>query len=187
MHAAVRVWGALGMAFLIVSVASAAALVWSNSVSARPAADLRLSIEVDGTGMAAYTNSSLRSPADVVIDVTIVNYDPVAHPTSRDFCAVAGTVGGTIRATSVGRGGMMGMATLTSLAPGFVSHTFTIIAGEFVLNVPIPPADSVGEPSTVTFAFQFPGTGVVVFTSESGMSSSPAGSDGAMSGTLQVG
>lgn len=127
------------------------------SASSAPTAYRNLSIVYDAaTGGYDYSTRDLSVPAGVTVVFTITNYDP---STGTLPTAASAVVTGTRDGALLGAPGS-GAVRVSSIAPGAVSHTFSMSNGFYHLNVPIPPALSVSHPSVVSFSVVFatPGT-----------------------------
>lgn len=153
-----------GVVALLIVLVGAFALVYPASgnpqTATRPAPSptvyRNLSIALDSSvGAYGYSSTQLAVPAGVAVVFTIKNFDPeTAILPSPSYANVVGTVGGSMAVTIGGH-----TATVTSVAPGDVSHTFTLSNGVYHVNVPIPAANENGAPTTVTFTVVFPTQG----------------------------
>lgn len=127
------------------------------AASSVPTAYRNLSIVYNAaTGGYDYSTRDLSVPAGVTVVFTITNFDP---STGTLPTAAASMVTGTRDGATLGAPGS-GAAHVSSIAPGAVSHTFSMSNGFYHLNVPIPPALSAAQPSVVSFSvvFSTPGT-----------------------------
>ena len=108
------------------------------------------------TGLDKYFPANFTVPTHTPVLVTITNYDNASNPVPDSVAAVKGTVGNveTIRAASQTEGMVM-----VAIPPGQISHTFTMDSGGYAINVPIPVANSLADPMTVTFQAYFNITG----------------------------
>ena len=112
------------------------------------------------SGLDEYFPGNLTVPANTVIHVTITNYDNGTNVIPTMFSTVYGTVGGVQTITV---GGVT--QTVSSLPVTQVAHTFTVMSMSGgmamgpngpALNVLVPPAVSVGEPTIVSFDVTLP-------------------------------
>ena len=153
-----------GVVALLIVLVGALAIVYpasgSPQTASRPAASptvyRNLSIALDSSvGAYGYSSTQLAVPAGVAVVFTITNFDPeTAILPSPSYANVVGTVGGSMAMTIGGH-----TATVTSVAPGDVSHTFTLSNGVYHVNVPIPAASENGAPTAVSFTVVFPTQG----------------------------
>ncbi len=152
-------WPAALAVVLVVSAAFAvlfyegSATGGSGSSASGPSVTRSLTIAWDPSRSTyAYSLSNLQVPLGATVHFVITSYDPdpvASLPTAAD-ASVSGTVGGTITVESAGEA-----TTVDHLAPGTVSHTFTLSSGAYHLNVPIPAASSGGNPVVVRFSAVF--------------------------------
>jgi hypothetical protein len=140
------------------------------------------------TGLYAVSPNSTHVPANSIVNVMVVNYDPVNHTVPVGFCNVTGTLNGTMMWSWM-HGGMMGSGygpgpgMMRNLTPAMVSHTFTIGGDGYGVNVPIPVAHSATDPSVVNFSFAVHGAGELPWMCEG---ASSAGTMGPMMGAFWV-
>jgi len=141
------------------------------------------------TGLYSYSMQSLRAAPGTIAEFTIRNFDPTPHGVDPSFASVRGTIGGAMQVQpgSPSGGNGMGSRSVTSMPWFGVSHTFTILAGGYDLNVPIPPALSPTAPSTVTFSLKVMGPGMVQWTCECPDGGSDGDLPGGMSGSFTSG
>lgn len=144
---------ALPVLFLVVP--GPAAPAQGASSASMPTVFTNLSIVRGPSGEYMYNETALSVPSDVRVVFTITNYDPARSilPRSSD-AQVVGTINGTMTVASGGR-----VSTVTAVATNDVAHTFTMSDAYYHLNVPIPPASSATQPTTVTFAVVFSTSG----------------------------
>jgi hypothetical protein len=151
--------------------------------SSGPTATRALTIAYDpATGGFSYDTVHIAVPLGVRVIFTITNYDPgtAVLPAPTD-ASVVGTYGGTMVIESGSWNDTVG-----GLPAGQVSHTFSMTSPYYILNVPIPKAESAGTPSVVTFSevFNTPGTfqwGCTVLCGDG-----PMNSAGMMFGSITV-
>ncbi len=109
------------------------------------------------TGTSWFTPTNFVVPAHTKVVVTIRNYDPMDSPLLVPWDnQVIGTLGGI---EMVGMGNTSSEADMTGLAPGAISHTFTMFDAYYNLSVPIPPAANSSTPALVSFGAEFNTTG----------------------------
>lgn len=102
------------------------------------------------SGLDEYFPANLTVPANVPITITITNYDNGSNVVPAEYANVTGTVGGTETLTNATASG----ASVTSILPTEVAHTFTLMEAPYQINVPVPAAQGT-TPSVVTFTVVF--------------------------------
>ena len=119
---------------------------------------VNLTISYDpATGTSWFTPANFVALAYTTIVFTIRNYDPTDSALLVPWDnRVIGTLGGI---EMVGTGSTTSGADMTGLAPGAISHTFTMFDAYYNLSVPIPPASNPSTPAVVTFGAEFSTTG----------------------------
>lgn len=135
------------------------------------------------SGLFAITPNATHLPANSVVRVSILNFDPENHSVPGADCAVAGTLNGTMmwswmRGGMMGGGYGMGPQMRYNLSAAEVSHTFTLRSSGYDLNVPIPVAHSASDPSVVNFSFAVHGAAELPWSCEG------AGMEPAMNGMM---
>lgn len=108
-------------------------------------------------GMDQYFPANFSVPAHTLVHVVITNYDDGVNLVPAEYAQVRGVVGGTI---SWANASMVSPETASSIGLDQISHTFTLNAQGYALNVPVPAATDVAHPTTVAFATYFNTTGV---------------------------
>lgn len=135
------------------------------------------------TGLDRYLPANFTVPAHTLVVVTITNYDDASNPVANESARVVGTVGGfeTMRAASETQG-----MDMTAVPADQVSHTFTLDAGGYSMNVPIPLASSIADPMIVTFRAYFNITGAFEWHCMAPCDPASMGTLGYMRGTMTV-
>lgn len=184
-------WVAVGIAISVSAVVSAVVLLGLLFPPGQETTPTRISLSIEKnatTGLYGYVPASVHVPEGTLVEFTITNFDPENHTVSAPFCLVNGTFGGRMAYMMEGSGmGFGPMRSAGSLAPGGVSHTFTISSGGVHLNVPLPPAAGPSAPSVVTFTWLTPGPGEVVWHCEAADPEAASGGMGGMMGELYSG
>ena len=128
---------------------------------------LYFTITASPSGNDIYYPANVTVPVDAIVVVTIVCYDSGINNVSTPYGNVIGTEGGSATYNFSTGGPPVSM---TSLAEGQVSHTFTvsypgaagalqIAGGAPFLNVPVPPSPDGVVPTVTTFTVVFTQTG----------------------------
>jgi hypothetical protein len=132
-------------------------------------------------GWPFYSPAHFTLPPDSEVAVTITNYDSGTDPVPSGKNVVSGTEGNSELADG---------KSVTSLAVGEISHTFSI--EKLKLNVPVPPLVKKTGPGVVVFRFHTPASGTYAWQCWAACGSGKSGWEGAMStqgfmtGTLTV-
>ena len=152
--------------FVAVLFLATSLLAVAGAASAQPATPnvtpprvvyVNLTIMPAGSGY-HYSPAFLALPAHQTIVMRIVNLDPrVAVPLHGTDLLVQGTIGGRELL-------LLGPVTsLVSFVP-VVSETFSLLGPGVRLNAPIPPAQSMQNPTAVVFSFEFNQPGAFFWT-----------------------
>jgi hypothetical protein len=144
---------------VVLGLAGAAVYVVSSAPGAR--ASIALSIVEDpATGTFGYSPEVVQIPRAEQVDITITNWDPMPHSVSGRYMNVSGTMAEMMVHMGNGMMGRLSGPMVGALPPDLVSHTFTMVAGGYDLNIPIPVAPNAGTPSVVSFTLlmDLPGT-----------------------------
>lgn len=133
------------------------------------------------TGLDQYFPANFSVPANVPVLITITNYDNGTNIVPAAYAKVLGTVGGTETVTN----GTASGVPVTSVPTTGISHTFTLIAGPYAVNIPIPPAQD-QTPTVVSFTVVFATPGQFVWHCMAPCDSAAMATLGFMMGTVTV-
>lgn len=134
-----------------------------------------------GNGLDEVFPANFTVPSHMPVMVTITNYDNGTNPVPLANSQVAGTVGpATLRISESGT-----PTTYTSLPMSNIVHTFTVIKGTPV-NVPIPPAQDLANPSIVSFLVYFNSSGSFQWMCLAPCDNGAMMTPGYMTGTMTV-
>ncbi len=133
------------------------------------------------TGADEYFPANFTVPANVPVTITVTNYDNGTNPVPASFAKVLGTVGGTETVTNTTASG----ASVTSVLPTQVAHTFTLIDTPYQINVPIPAAQGT-TPTVVAFTAVFTTAGQFVWHCMAPCDGHAMVTAGFMTGTITV-
>ena len=173
-----------------IMVVGASALVVGLHAASTPAPQpgqpqVTLTISLDASGQYLYSPTSIHFPERTLVQITIVNYDTSTHLTLPLYDNVSGTVGNEVDASGGWvADGVEGSGSIHMVAPGYISHTFSIIRNAYDVNVPIPAASGASSPATVTFLLQILGPQEVMWICMAGGMGSLTVPGGGMSGSL---
>ena len=120
-------------------------------------------------------------PANVLVVITVTNYDNGTNTVAPAYAKVSGTIGGTETVTNA----TGSSDSVTSVAPDQVAHTFTLIQGPYNLNIPIPAAQGT-TPTTVTFSVMFTTAGQFTWHCMAPCDGHSMSTPGYMTGTVTV-
>lgn len=102
------------------------------------------------TGLDQYFPANFTVPANIPVVITITNYDNGTNLVPAAYAAVRGTVDGTETVNG---------AAVQSVPADQIAHTFTLLAGPYDINIPIPAAQGT-TPTVVSFTLVLTQTGV---------------------------
>lgn len=143
---------------------------------------LYLSIAYDPyTGLDKYFPANFTVPANVPILITITNYDNGTNVVPADFAKVLGTVDGIETVTNA----TLNAQSVSSVAPDQITHTFTMDATPYPINIPIPAAQGT-DPTVVSFTVVFTSTGQFVWHCMAPCDMDAMATPGFMMGTVTV-
>ena len=152
------------------------------AVAASATEHLYLSIAYDPyTGLDKYFPANFTVPANVPILITITNYDNGTNVVPADFAKVLGTVDGTETVTNA----TLSAQSVSSVAPDQITHTFTMNAAPYPINIPIPAAQGT-DPTVVSFTVVFTSTGQFVWHCMAPCDDAAMATPGFMTGTVTV-
>ncbi len=134
------------------------------------------------TGADEYFPANFSVPAHTLVVVTITNYDNGTNPVPGSFEQVRGTVGESATAWI---GGASTPVTYSSYSMP-IAHTFTVASAPYNLNVPIPSAGDLDNPSVVQFSAYFNETGTFQWACVAPCDPGAMTRDGLMIGSLLV-
>ena len=134
-------------------------------------------------GLDEYFPANFSVPANTLVNFVITNYDDGANVVPAQYTHVYGTVGDV--STWV-NSSMPGPETASSVPGTEISHTFTIADPGLSLNVPIPTATDVANPTTVTFSAYFNSSGAYYWNCMAPCDPSSMATAGFMAGTVTV-
>jgi hypothetical protein len=144
----------VGVVLLVVGVLAGGILGHFSAppvVAASTTEHLYLSIAFDPySGLDKYFPANFTVPANVPVSITITNYDNGTNAVPADFAQVLGTVGRTETITDATASNVA----VSSVPLNQVTHTFTLNAAPYDINVPIPAAHGT-TPTVVTFTAVF--------------------------------
>lgn len=184
-----------GFAGLIVVAGGIAALAWgpgsvpsstsaAGSGSAGAIDYLYLTIAFNpGTGMDQYFPANFTVPAHELVVVTITNFDNGTNVVPQGAATVRGTVGGVAYLQVAGSSAKH---SYSQLAPNKVVHTFSMAQAPYDLNVPLPSATSLSEPTVVTFDAYFNQSGTFAWNCLAPCDMNSMMTSGLMTGTVTV-
>ncbi|MCI4348846.1 MAG: hypothetical protein L3J93_01315 [Thermoplasmata archaeon] len=140
------------------------------------------------TGLDEYFPANFTVPSHTLVEFTITSFDNGTNVVEAPYNAVRGTVGGSEWITSAGA-----TRQVEGLAPSGIAHTFTIMrmgasmmSGGLALNALVPPAASMAEPVSVSFAAYFNSTGAFVWNCMAPCDMGAMSTMGLMAGTVMV-
>jgi hypothetical protein len=133
------------------------------------------------TGNDEYFPANFTVPVDTLVMIIVTNFDNGTNPVPSLLRSVTGTVGDTELVTE---GNPTTTTSVAALAPGSLSHTFSIMQIE--LNAPIPPAPSGSSPSVTSFGVYFNQTGTFDWMCQAPCNPVSMETPGLMSGIVTV-
>ena len=133
------------------------------------------------TGLDEYFPANFTVPANVAVTITVTNYDNGTNLVPESLAKVLGTVGGTETVTNATGSD----ASVTSVLPTQVAHTFTVMESPYQINVPIPAAEGT-TPTVVTFTIVFTTAGQFTWHCMAPCDPAAMNTPGFMTGTVTV-
>lgn len=138
---------------------------------------------VPGGGHAMFSPGNFTVQSNATVVFTFVVYDTRASDSTLSASVVQGTVNGTEELTSA-PGAAPQNVSVIPLAN--LSHTFTIVIGTTVINIPLPAATASGVPATVVASVVFNQTGKFLWSCDPFCMSGPITPGDGMSGWVTV-
>jgi hypothetical protein len=184
--------------FVAIAFSNATASAPNSAATAAPSAGVdRMYLTIafnPATGIDEYFPANFSLPAHTLVEFSITSYDNGTNVVAATANTVMGTVGNVaVEAPAPGAAPVE----YTHLPLTGIAHTFTIEqsaamagtamgSGPYALNVPIPSATSLSQPSTVTFSAYFNATGAMTWVCLAPCDPMAMMVPGFMSGTITV-